>query len=254
MRRIYIKIIVLLFTVIIVNLNNCYSATEKTDSALIYYSNSEYDKALEIYLSLNEKDYYSAGLFYNIANCYYKLNDLPSAILWYERARILDPANEDIKVNLEIANSQIKNKVDALPVVFYMQWYYKMINRFNSDSWAWIGFILFIIFLGSIIAYLFSGFVNIKKISFIVAIFSLLLFTLSLHFSIQQKNNQLYNNYAIVFDYSLVKSSPNHESSNLFQIHEGLKVEVIEELNEWSNIRLADGKQGWLPSENIERI
>ncbi len=228
-----------------------YANINMTDSALIYYSNSEYEKALEIYLSFIDDELASDALYYNIGNCYYKLNKIPHAILWYERAKLLNPSNEDIYNNLKIANSRIKDKVEPLPKIFYVQWYNDILKLFNSNTWAWMSFGLFIFLLISLSLFLMSGSAGIKKIFFTISIIALIFSLLSLLFSVQQKNNQLYNNNAVVFEYSLVKSSPSRESTNLFEINEGLKVEVLETLNEWSNIKLEDGKQGWIPSENI---
>lgn len=254
MRGYNYKILILIPAFFVFSAVKSFAITEKTDSALVYYSNSEYQKALDIYLSFIEEGYSSSGLFYNIGNCYYKLSDLPAAILWFERAKILNPSNEDIQVNLKIANSQIKNQQDELPQVFYVTWYNQILNLFNSNSWAWLSFVFFIMLLSSAAVYLFTSKTSYKKIAFIIGVIMIVCTSLSLLFSIQQKNKQINNTHAIVFEYSLVKSSPSEQGSNLFEIHEGLKVEVLETLNDWSNIRLSDGKQGWLPSQNIEQI
>ncbi len=231
-----------------------FANAERTDSALHYYSNSEYQQALDIYLSLIEDNKQSWELYYNIANCYYKTYDLPSAILWYERAKLLNPSNPDIINNLQIANSMIKDKVDEMPKVFYKQWYESILNVFNTDQWAILSLFSFMVFLISFGMFLFSGRIAVKKSFFFICIPALILTVFSLVFSIQQKNKLINGKHAIIFESSLVKSAPDEGSSNLFEINQGLKVEILESLNSWIHIRLADGKQGWIQADNAEKI
>lgn len=230
------------------------NAQSRTDSALIYYSNSNYEKALEIYLSFVDDNYMSSELFYNIGNCYYKLDKIPECILWYERALIYNPSNENIIKNLEIANSRTETIVEKLPEIFYISWYNTIANIFNSNNWAWISLIFFVTALFFLILFFFSRTIGLKKASFIISILTILLFTISIKLSLTQKNKEVNNPYAIVFEYSLAKSSPNEDSSNLFEIHKGIKVEILQELNEWTNIKLADGKQAWIKHKNIKKI
>lgn len=249
-RNIFLTIVLLLVTAAGYSISH----TEMKDSAISYYTASEYEKALEIYLSIIEENYESAALYYNIANCYFKLNDIPNAILWYERAKLLKPSDRDILQNLEIANNYIKDFVEPRQKIFYLIWYERVLNLFNTNQWALVSLMLFILLLFFVGVFLFSRSVAIKKSSFVLGIISLVLSILSLSFSLQQKHNKYNNNHAIIFSYSLVKSSPSEESTNLFEINKGLKVEIIETFNDRANIRLEDGKQGWIKKKNYEEI
>ena len=52
-----------------------------------------------------------------------------------------------------------------------------------------------------------------------------------------------------------VKSSPSAESSqDLFILHEGTKVQMLDQVGSWTNIELADGRQGWIRTSDIEAI
>lgn len=248
----FLKIIV--FTFLFFSLKVSFSTEKLIDSARIYYSQSEYEKALEKYKQIIEKDYRSAELFYNIGNCYYKLNKLPNAILWYERAALIKPNDSDIKTNLEIANRQIKDYVEPQRKIFFLKWFNSLLITFNSNQWALLGGLFFIGTLFFVGVFLFTRTSFSKKASFVFSIIFISLSVLSTLFSLKQKNNQYFSNQAIVFNYTLVKSSPNLESTNLFEINEGLKVIVIDEFNGWVNILLADGKQGWIKSKKIERL
>lgn len=249
----YLKYSIIYFGLTLLFSNSIHAKTD-IDSALVYYSQSEYEKALEIYLSLIENNYVSPELFYNTANSYYKINDLPNAILWYQRALLLNPSDPDIQKNLEITNTKIADKVEALPEIFYKRWYNNILNTNSSDNWAYIALLFFILLLLLSAWFLFTRFASIKKISFVSGFIALIFFILSLSLSITQKNRIVNNKYAIVFESTLVKSAPNDDATNLFEINEGLKLEIIETLNDWAKIGLADGKQGWIRLKCIENI
>ena len=51
-----------------------------------------------------------------------------------------------------------------------------------------------------------------------------------------------------------VKSSPDRSATDLFVLHEGTKVHILSEVDEWCEISIADGKKGWLLKSNIENI
>jgi len=226
----------------------------ETDSALNYYLKSDFEQALDIYEDLYNQGYSSADLFFNVGNCYYNMGDLANAIYYYEKAIILNPSDKDIAHNLKVANSKIRNKTDEVPVVFYKQWSKKIISLFSTDKWAIISIISFILCLGSVAVYLFTKRISVRKTGFYSAIVLVVVSLFSLFFAIQQSKNITKNNYAIVFETSLIKSGPSEESTNLFEVNEGLKVEITDSLNSWYNIKLADGKQGWIIAENVKRI
>ena len=52
-----------------------------------------------------------------------------------------------------------------------------------------------------------------------------------------------------------VRSSPSDSTAkDLFVLHEGTKVTVIDELGSWLNIELSDGRQGWITASDLEII
>lgn len=226
----------------------------KSDSAMTYYLNSDFEKALTIYEEIYEKSYYSADLFYNMGNCYYNLGDLANSIYFYEKASILNPSDEDIQHNLKIANSKIRNKTEIVPEVFYLRWYKSIVSINSTDKWAILSIIFFIICLGTISLYLFSKRIILRKTGFYSAIIMFIFSVFSLIFSIGQAKMITDNKYAIIFETSLVKSAPSDESTNLFEVNEGLKVEITDSLNLWYNVKLADGKQGWVITENVRKL
>ncbi len=224
------------------------------DSALNYYIQSDYENSVRVYLEILKYGYYSSELYYNLGNAYYKSGDIASAIYYYEKAKLYNPSDPDVNHNLKISYSQIKNKVEPLPEIFFITWYKQVLNLFSANTWAILSIVFFVLLLTAIIVYLFGKTITQKKIGFYSGIVFIILFSLSLTFSIKQTKNITNNNFAILFDPVMVKSSPQEEGTNMFEINEGLKVEILDSLNNWYNIKLADGKQGWIIKESVKKL
>jgi tetratricopeptide (TPR) repeat protein len=137
------------------------------------YTDGLYNNALELYKQVLKEGYESADLYYNIGNVYYKMNDFTSAILYYEKAKKLNPGNEDIEYNLKVANSKIADKIEPIPELFYRRWYTSLTRLFSSDTWSKAGIIAFILTLVFAAFYMISRILMIRKIGFWLAGISL---------------------------------------------------------------------------------
>lgn len=224
------------------------------DSAKNLYIASEYYEAQLIYESLVEEGFISPELYYNLGNCYYKSELLAPAIFYYEKALKLSPGDEDIRHNLEIAYSKIANKVNAVPEIFYIKWFNSVRNLLSSNTWAWICIITFSFTLFIIILLLMSKRRGIKKIGIYISTVLGLAAILSFSFAYSQKKYQMSSKHAIVFEAAMVKSSPSFDGNNLFEIQEGLKVQILDTLDNWAQIRIPDGKRGWVQSNQIKKF
>jgi len=228
--------------------------------SLFYKANEEYNKemyadAAEDYLKVIAAGYESGTLYYNLGNAYFKLDDIPSAILYYEKAKKLNPYDEDLDFNLNVAKMKVLDKIEPLPELFFKTWWRDLVNLFRADSWTEISLALFVLFFVLLSLYLLSGFTRIRKLSFytglIVLVMSVFTFVLASQKFTMEKNLK----EAIVFAPTItVKSSPNENSVDLFVIHEGSKVQVIDKVGEWYKIRIANGSIGWLPLETVKAI
>jgi len=219
------------------------------------YANARYQDAIEIYENLMSLGYESPELFLNTGNSYYKQNIIARAILNYEKALLLEPNNNDIKYNLELANRLVIDKIEVLPVFFIKGWIRSVRNLFSSDIWAIISLSAFAIALIFISIFLYSRNFGLKKISFWLGFFIVLLSAISFIFSNQQKQRILSGNTAIVMNPSVtVKSSPDTSGTDLFVIHEGTKVSIADQISDWKEIKLSDGSKGWLKTEDLEVI
>ncbi len=251
----YIKISAFLFFNLLISINIwAIDINQLEDSASFYYNKADYTHALVFYDSIISENYSSTELFLNTGNCHYQLGDLANAIFYYEKSLKLDPNNDNIKHNLSIANKKVECKTEQLPIAFYKRWFNSVISIMSSDNWAIFSIISFVISLIFAGLYLFSTNINLRKTGFSLGLITLVFTVLSIIFSVNLSKRIVSNNFAIVFEKCLVKSSPNEESNNLFEVPVGLKVEIVDSLDLWYNISLSDGKQGWIIAKNIKRI
>jgi tetratricopeptide (TPR) repeat protein len=219
------------------------------------YQSGDYLKAIEYYNQIIDNGYKTPELFYNLGNAYYKLKNIPNAILNYERALKLAPDDEDIQFNIRLANLQTLDKIEPLPKVFYQEWWESLSGWHSSGTWS----VLMVIFIWLTFIGL-AGFLLLyspfkRKISFFILILSFVFAVLSYIFAETNYAEETSKDSAIIFSESVyVKSSPDAESTDLFILHEGTKVEVLDEVGTWSKIKLANGNVGWLPQNTIEII
>ncbi|WP_297328800.1 tetratricopeptide repeat protein [uncultured Bacteroides sp.] len=219
------------------------------------YMRNDYASAIQIYENLLKKGE-AAEVYYNLGNSYYKADEIAKAILNYERALLLKPGNADIRANLEIARSKTIDKVVPTPEIFFVAWTKSLINSLSIDAWAKLGIVFFILLLVSLSLFFFSKQVLWKKAGFIAGIVFLVFVVLSNIFASQQMSQLRNRSAAIVLSPSVtVRSTPSESGTSLFILHEGHKVEIKDDsMREWKEIRLEDGKVGWLPSSTIEAI
>lgn len=220
-----------------------------------YYQQNEFDKAVNTYHLLIEKGIQSPEVFYNLGNAYYKRGELGYAILYYEKAKLLAPYDEDINQNLAIANVRVFDKIDVIPDFFIKRWIRFFINILPSNTWAIISLIAFALMILLFLLYFFSGTLFIKKISFYSAVILLFFTFLTYWSSVKRKKFITDNHTAVVVEPSVtVKSSPDKDGNNMFVLHEGTKVILIDHMGNWFEIRLTDGNKGWLEGESIRPV
>ena len=219
------------------------------------YSAAEYEMAISQYESVINSGFESSALYFNLGNAYFKVGNIPAAILFYEKARKLDPTDENIQFNLDLANSRIIDKMDPLPQFFLKAWLKSARNIFTSDQWARTSIVCFILLLLSALFFIISVSVLTRKISFWAGIIFLTFMSVSLIFSLSSYHEYSRKSTAIIFTPTVtVKSSPNENSVDLFVIHEGTKVYITDLVEGWSEVRLGNGNVGWVRTETYRSI
>lgn len=219
------------------------------------YNNGKYDAAIKDYLQIIDNGKHSAELYYNLGNSYYKLNKVAPSIYYYEKALLLKPNDSEIKNNLAYAKNMTLDVINPLPVTTLKSIYNKVVGHFNFDQWAYLSVVLIILFVISYIAFKFFNYSTKKRISFVASITFLLLSITAITAAYLNYSDFKKNRPAIVFnEESLVLEEPNTRSKEVFRLHEGTKVFVLDELKQYYKIKLADGKTGWISSEEIKEI
>lgn len=219
------------------------------------YIESKYTEAIDYYNQILSQGYSSATLYYNLGNSFYKTNQISSAILNYERAKLLAPGDENIDYNLNMARLYVVDKIDVLPEFFISKWKRSIINTMSSDWWSYFATIFTFAFLIVGIVYFWSTNRSIRKVFFFSGFMLLLLSAVCVKFAIDQKDNVIDHNKAIVFSHSVtLKSSPDESGTNLFLLHEGFKVDITDTVGDWYEIKVSDGNKGWLKKSDVELI
>jgi len=231
----------------------CHAVTKAdADSA---YVQGNYQKAIKLYSALlNEGP--SADLYYNLGNAYYRTEEITQAILAYERALLLSPGDADIRFNLQLARTKTIDKMVPQSEFFVVTWYRSLVNQLSVDGWAYMAMVLLAAAIVLALLYLFASAVWLRKVGFFGGLLALLFFALSNLFAWQQKQTLTHRDGAIVIGSAVpVKSTPASNGTDLFILHEGTKVTVTDDtMTDWKEIRMTDGKIGWVETSQIEVI
>ncbi len=219
------------------------------------YNEGKYAEAIDNYSTILESGKQSADLYFNLANANYKLNNIAPSIYYYEKALQLSPNDNDIKNNMVFAKNMTIDAIDVVPVTGFSKLVKNVTNSMPFDNWAKasVGFVFCFVIL--FLIYYFAYSTLKKRITFIGSLTALTLVCITLVFAFHKYNLDKNDNPAIVFaQESKVKSDPNTRSEESFRLHEGTKVQVVEEYGDWKKIKLSDGKTGWLPSNDIKML
>lgn len=248
-------IFVFTFYALMTNAITALTPEQQYDKASKLYKSGNYAEASLQYQNLVNDGKRSTALFFNLGNCYYKNGEYAKAILNYERAKKIAPADEDIEYNLKLATAKASDKIDPIPQLFYERWWSIFITSFSPTEWSAMAIITLWIAAGIFIVYLFAQAITVKKKSFYLAI-GIAFISLSLFFVARASNVLIYHNsYAIIMENSAyAKSAPDEKGTNLFLLHNGTKVEVIEEQEGWKKIKIANGNTGWMSATTLENI
>ena len=219
------------------------------------YNSADYEKAISLYEKIVANDKHSAELYFNLGNAYYKKDEVGPSIYYYEKALLLKPNDSEILNNLGYAQKARLDAIDTLPISTMQSLYNTTVSKLTHDQWAYVSIGMIILFVLAYIAYYILSIAIQKRISFLVSITALLFCILSITFAYLQYNSFKSNNPAIIFVREVaITSEPNKNSEHIFTLHEGTKVNVLEELNDWMKISIADGQTGWIASENLKLL
>lgn len=230
-------------------------AQSKSEADSLYFQ-EEYEKASAAYLSLLQKHSESSDLYYNIANCYYRMDSLPKAVLYYERAYRLSPGDDKISSNLSFVRTKINDKYVPHSELFFVTWWKIFSCSLCVNAWLIFALILFVVMLIGFLVYVFLHIEKLRKIALhtaFICLFLSLLFNLCAIY--QYRTMSIRDSAIIIRQNAEVKSTPSSSSSDLFVLHGGAKVRILDDsMKEWVEVCSEENKAGWIERKKIEII
>jgi tetratricopeptide (TPR) repeat protein len=234
-------------------------AQTPSKQAVEAYQAKKFDKAVEllqrevdIHKKLGQE---SAALYYNLGNAYFRADEMAKAILYYERALLLDPGNRDIRHNIAYVNTRIEDKIVKAENIFIEDWFDSIENIFSSNTWAVFAVAAFLLTIASCFFFFFGKHIWIKKTAFYSGLVSIAFVVLFNIFAFGQKSDVVSKNTAIIMAPSTqVLSSPDEKSKDLFNLHAGTKVKINKTDGQWFEIEIENGNVGWIQSNKLEII
>ena len=230
--------------------------TETTfENANSAYNAGQFEKAVMLYKEILESGRHSAELYFNLANSYYRLNQVGESIFYFEKAKQLRPKDEDINVNSAFAQNMAIDAVEVLPKSQVTQLQEKTIDLFSQDGWAY-----FIILLAWLLVFFWGLYLRnkvplIKRTFFVFTLVLGMLLIGSLSIAVIKSANNSDTTYGILFDEKIdVWAEPNARAEVLFLLHEGTKVQMLDQLQEWQKIRIANGSEGWIKNAKVRSL
>ena len=219
------------------------------------YAKGNYQQAIKDYQEIL-KTGVSSEIYYNLGNAYYRTDNITQALLAYERALQLSPGDNDIRFNLQYARSKTIDKITPETEMFVVTWYNSLVNFTSVDRWANTAIVSIVMALLLILVFLFAPQMWARKSGFYGSAVFLLLFAFANLFAFQQKHELETKQGAIVIAPTVnVKKTPAASGTDVFVIHEGTRVDITDRgMKQWRGIKLADGREGWLKTSQIEEI
>lgn len=240
---------------IIANTISAQNADDLFSSANDLYKNEKFEKAIERYKEIESQGLISSELYYNLGNSYYKLNKVGPSIYYFEKALKINPLSEDVKNNLVFAKRLSLDKIEELPKTVFQKFNINYLQQLSYNQWAIVAIVFSV--LGSLLFLLFyfADTPFIKRFYFVTSSLSFILLITALIITFNQYSISKNNTEAIVFVEKVeVRNAPTFNSEEVFTLHEGTKVLVLDAVDNWKKIKLADGKIGWIISEKVKEL
>jgi tetratricopeptide (TPR) repeat protein len=218
------------------------------------YSTGDYAASIELYSRVIEEGYESPELYYNLGNSYFKNNKIANAILYFEKAKLLAPKDEKIDHNLRFAQQFVVDEIEEVPQFFLLSFFKKFAKIFKTDTWAIISLGFFVMTLVSVLVMFFNRMLNRKRLALLISILFFVSSIFSFGMATKMNDFTTGDNSGIIMSVVTIKSSPDDASTDLFLLHEGIKIDITDNIDGWYEIRLADGRVGWIKSEYLGLI
>ncbi len=230
-------------------------SSNNLEAATAAYIKGDYQTAITQYEEVLASGKHSEDLYYNLGNSYFKKGDLGKAILNFERVLLLDANDAEALNNLAVARLQLKDEISTIPPFFLKKWWKSLRNMASVNVWGVLGLFLF---WGGIAGLAFWQLAKSRKkrkqgflTGIILLLVSLLPISLALSSNAHAKNS---NEGIILANEVTLRSGPDKLSNEIAVLHQGTKVELLDLIDSWYKVRLANGEKGWLLAGSFEEI
>tara|TARA_B100001079_G_scaffold264851_1_gene269783 strand:- start:160 stop:939 length:780 start_codon:yes stop_codon:yes gene_type:complete len=224
-----------------INVENIFSQANEL------YNKGIYIEAINNYKEIIKNDFHSAELYYNLGNAYYRLDSIASSVYYYEKALQLNPNDREIIDNLELINKTLVDEIDPITIPLIESILNSISNIFYFETWGYISIFFSFLIVALFLSYYFANSSRVKRLTFVLLCISSIFMLVSLINGNKGYNNYINNEYAVIYSYETdLKIEPNYRSETLFMLHEGTKIQVLENYNNWIKIRLVNGQVGYI--------
>lgn len=249
------SLLLLIVTTCLISRGQSNAVIDSVSAANQLYNKGKYQDAIRKYQFVLGQGFESSELYYNMGNAFYKSGNATYAILNYERAKKLAPNDDDIRYNLELARTQIVDNIVTLPEPGFLRWLKQLISSQSINFWGLLSMITFFTFLFLFGLFLLSKSFQIKRFAFWFSVAAISLSAVTFSFGSHLKSKLINHKSAVITDRSVrVKASPSETGTELFIVHEGITVQLTDQLGEWVYVSLPDGNKGWIKEASMERI
>jgi len=238
------------------------AANANIDKANQAYKQELYNEALKLYLQEAKQTGVSSSLYCNIGDTYYRLKDNVHAVLYYERALLLDPSNDDARFNLEFVRGKMELPDDAGDS-WFSNWVDQTVSRLSSNTWAIIAIVTFLLFLLGVAAYLFMDNVLMRKIGFFGGAVLIVVSVLANMAAFHVYNKATSGKGAIVMPESVTLGTapraPRDKKEEAFNLQQGTRVEIVDSIadktnGKWLQVSTVGGHKAWINANDVEVI
>lgn len=231
------------------------TAMDEFERGNAFYRDGKFDQAAMEYETILRQGMASAAIYFNLGNSYYRLGKTAPAILAYERALRLRPNDPDIKHNLDLVNLKTLDRIEPLPELFFVEWLRTVSSYVPLHTTIWLFALGWLILFTSLAALYILTSPTILRLfrNFTIAALASLI-PIGVLLATQIADARIRNDAIVTTSVATAKTSPDSQSLDAFVIHEGLKVKLSDSVGDWVKIVLADGKIGWIRTQDCERV
>jgi len=245
-----------IFTILLVTLI-CTAVTFGQDdffqTGIKYYQEGNFDDAIKMFSKIEKSGIESAALYYNLGNAYFKSGDLGRAVLYYYRAKRLEPGDADIISNLEFASHFSKVQmvgVQLNPIEAFLK---ETVGSYQLGGLGWLFSLFFVSFIILLIMRfgLQYNFTGIDAV--IVSVLCLTIFAAGLT-TFKYRVDYLDRRAVILAPDAPVYSGPSSNTELELRGAPGLVVEVLKESGDYYNVLLENKRRGWIKRDLVAEI